>query len=100
MEPTTTDRSALEGKVLPELQKIAGDLGIQGSQRLRKAGLIAAIVPRAGGTGPAPGAATAEPPATGDGLATAATSVDGEAPRDTAGNGGVAVDQRAPSNGG
>jgi transcription termination factor Rho len=100
MEPTTTDRSALEGKVLPELQKIAGDLGIQGSQRLRKAGLIDAIVARAGGNGPATAAATAEPPATGDGLATAATSVDGEAPRDTAGNGGVAVDQRAPSNGG
>jgi transcription termination factor Rho len=41
---TTTDRTALEGKVLPELQKIAGDLGISGHQRLRKAGLIDAIV--------------------------------------------------------
>jgi transcription termination factor Rho len=48
---TTTDREALEGKVLAELQKIAGELGIQGHQRLRKAGLIDAIV-EASGNGP------------------------------------------------
>lgn len=52
MDPTTTDRAALEGKVLTELQKIAGDLGIQGTQRLRKAGLIDAIVERSGANGP------------------------------------------------
>ena len=42
----TTDRTALEGKVIPELQKIASSLGIEGTQRLRKAGLIDAIVAR------------------------------------------------------
>jgi transcription termination factor Rho len=41
---TTTDRSALEGKLIPELQQIAQRLGIEGSQKLRKAGLIDAIV--------------------------------------------------------
>jgi transcription termination factor Rho len=41
---TITDRSTLEGKLLPELQQIAQGLGIEGAQRLRKAGLIDAIV--------------------------------------------------------
>jgi transcription termination factor Rho len=41
---TKTDRSALEGKLIPELQKIANGMGIEGTQRLRKAGLIDAIV--------------------------------------------------------
>ena len=40
----TTDRNALEAKLIPELQKIASTLGIEGTQRLRKAGLIDAIV--------------------------------------------------------
>jgi transcription termination factor Rho len=40
----TTDRSTLEGKLLPELQQIAQTMGIEGTQRLRKAGLIDAIV--------------------------------------------------------
>jgi transcription termination factor Rho len=40
----TTNRSTLEGKLLPELQQIAQELGIEGTQRLRKAGLIDAIV--------------------------------------------------------
>ena len=43
---TTTDRSTLEGKLLPELQQIAQSLGVEGAQRLRKAGLIDAIVER------------------------------------------------------
>src|SRR5436853_6843534 len=43
---TTTDRSTLEGKLLPELQQIAQTLGIEGGARLRKAGLIDAIVDR------------------------------------------------------
>ena len=43
---TTTDRSTLEGKLLPELQQIAQTLGIEGGTRLRKAGLIDAIVGR------------------------------------------------------
>jgi transcription termination factor Rho len=41
---TTTDRSVLEGKLLAELQRIARDMGIEGTQKLRKAGLIDAIV--------------------------------------------------------
>ena len=40
----TMDRSTLEGKLLPELQQIAQTMGIEGTQRLRKAGLIDAIV--------------------------------------------------------
>src|SRR5688500_14742054 len=40
----TMDRSTLEGKRLPELQQIAQTMGSEGSQRLRKAGLIDAIV--------------------------------------------------------
>jgi transcription termination factor Rho len=55
---TTIDRSTLEQKLIPELQRIAQDMGIEGTQRLRKAGLIDAIVAK-GGDGEA-GAATAE----------------------------------------
>src|SRR5439155_8035323 len=40
----TIERSALEGKLLPELQQIAQTLGVEGTQKLRKAGLIDAIV--------------------------------------------------------
>jgi transcription termination factor Rho len=40
----TTDRSVLEGKLIPELQKIASGMGIEGAQKLRKSGLIDAIV--------------------------------------------------------
>src|SRR5512134_662628 len=45
---TTTDRSALEQKLIPELQRIAQEMGIEGTQRLRKAGLIDAIVAKGG----------------------------------------------------
>ena len=58
---TTTDRSALEQKLIPELQRIAQEMGIEGTQRLRKAGLIDAIVAN-GGNGSndgAPGASQA-----------------------------------------
>jgi transcription termination factor Rho len=41
---TTIERSDLEGKLLPELQQIAQTLGVEGTQKLRKAGLIDAIV--------------------------------------------------------
>jgi transcription termination factor Rho len=93
MDPTTTDRTALEGKVLAELQKIAGDLGIQGTQRLRKAGLIDAIVERAGSDG-APAGRGEAPRSTGDGgaTATATTSADGAPP--ASGNGSIATDDR------
>ncbi|MGZ5296501.1 MAG: transcription termination factor Rho [Actinomycetota bacterium] len=67
---TTTDRSALEGKLIPELQQIAQRLGIEGSQKLRKAGLVDAIVERSSGEG-----ATANGPA-----ASVNESVRGETP--------------------
>ena len=47
---TTTDRSVLEQKLIPELQRIAQEMGIEGTQRLRKSGLIDAIV-NSGGNG-------------------------------------------------
>ena len=59
---TTTDRSALEQKLIPELQRIAQEMGIEGTQRLRKAGLIDAIVAK-GGNGSSDGAATTAPAA-------------------------------------
>jgi transcription termination factor Rho len=54
---STTDKSVLEQKVLPELQEIASSLGVQGYQRLKKADLIDAIIDRANG-----GEARAEEP--------------------------------------
>ncbi len=57
---TTMDRSALEGKLIPELQQIAQGMGIEGAQKLRKAGLIDAIVSNADGGSPAP-TPTSEP---------------------------------------
>jgi transcription termination factor Rho len=47
---TTMDRSVLEGKLIPELQQIAQGMGIEGAQKLRKAGLIDAIVSNTGGS--------------------------------------------------
>ena len=55
---TTIDRSSLEQKLIPELQRIAQDMGIEGTQRLRKAGLIDAIVAQ-GGNGSGEGGAAA-----------------------------------------
>ena len=49
----TMDRSTLEGKLLPELQQIAQTMGMK-DQRLRKAGLIDAIV-EASSNGERPG---------------------------------------------
>ena len=58
---TTTDRSALEGKLIPELQRIAQEMGIEGTQKLRKAGLIDAIVEKGGNGGSAAPATTTAP---------------------------------------
>jgi transcription termination factor Rho len=41
---TTMDRETLGSKLLPELQQIAQTMGVEGAQKLRKAGLIDAIV--------------------------------------------------------
>ena len=62
----TTDRSVLEGKLIPELQQIASGLGIEGTQRLRKAGLIDAIVERSDGAMSTPPAAASSDHANGD----------------------------------
>ncbi|MET0802190.1 MAG: transcription termination factor Rho [Actinomycetota bacterium] len=88
---TTIDRSALEQKLIPELQRIAQDMGIEGTQRLRKAGLIDAIVAR-GGNGSSDasvdgssGVAVDEPRAAGDGPAASqdVTSDSSSGTRDT-----------------
>jgi transcription termination factor Rho len=52
---TTTDRGVLEAKLLPELQQIAQTMGVEGAQRMRKAGLIDAIVAKAGDDAPTSG---------------------------------------------
>ncbi|MEX0984465.1 MAG: transcription termination factor Rho [Actinomycetota bacterium] len=63
---TTMDRSVLASKLLPELQQIAHTLGVEGGQKLRKAGLIEAIVAAGNGNGASEAAPTgsAPPPAT------------------------------------
>ena len=48
---TTMDREVLESKLLPELQQIAQTMGVEGGQKLRKAGLIDAIVTASAGAG-------------------------------------------------
>jgi len=60
----TTERSVLAGKLIPELQQIAQSLGIEGTQKLRKAGLIDAIMERSSDT----------PASAGDGGATSRTA--------------------------
>src|SRR3954451_2361556 len=47
--PRRRSAGGLAGKLLPELQQIAGDLGISGTARMRKSELIAAIQERQGG---------------------------------------------------
>ena len=53
---TTMDRDTLGAKLLPELQQIAQGMGVEGAQKLRKAGLIDAIVAAStnGGGHPSP----------------------------------------------
>ena len=86
---TTTDRSALEGKLIPELQQIAQRLGIEGSQKLRKAGLIDAIVEHAGGDGsPSNGPAAPADTSGGGTTATSETAPDERAPRADGGSNG------------
>ncbi len=66
----TTDRDTLGSKLLPELQQMAQAMGIEGGAKLRKAGLIDAIVAASvGGNGgssraplPASAAEGSEPP--------------------------------------
>jgi transcription termination factor Rho len=53
-EGTATKRrgTGLSSKLLPELQQLAGDLGITGTAKMRKSELIAAIQGAQGGAGP------------------------------------------------
>jgi transcription termination factor Rho len=83
---TTTDRSALEQKLIPELQRIAQEMGIEGTQRLRKAGLIDAIVAQ-GGNGAGESATSAAPAAV-----AVAERTDVDEPRATAGEDGPETD--------
>ncbi len=59
----TDDKTALAGKVLPELQKMASSLGLEGYQRLRKGDLINAIVERTNGKTSEAASKPAESPA-------------------------------------
>ncbi len=104
----TMDRSTLEGKLLPELQQIAQTMGIEGSQRLRKAGLIDAIVEASSnGERSDNGEASARPSretavatidgATGDGAEDAVSSDEGAAEDADGGSFAEASDEQQPS---
>ena len=94
----TTDRSTLEAKLLPELQQIAQTMGIEGSQRLRKAGLIDAIV-EASSNGERPGNGEATTSASRESsvaMAAVATDADGAGASADA-SGADATDDEAPA---
>src|SRR6187397_1614142 len=93
----TTDRSTLEAKLLPELQQIAQTMGIEGSQRLRKAGLIDAIVEASSnGERPGNGEATSASRESSVAMAAVATDADGAGASADA-SGAVATDDDAPA---
>ncbi|HEX2075698.1 MAG TPA: Rho termination factor N-terminal domain-containing protein, partial [Geodermatophilus sp.] len=76
--------SGLSGMLLPELQRLAAELGISGTGRMRKGDLVAAISARqVGGGEAAAGPAGAD---TARGVAASATPL--EAPVSGGGNGG------------
>ncbi|MFL5791848.1 MAG: transcription termination factor Rho [Actinomycetota bacterium] len=88
---TTMDRDTLGAKLLPELQQIAQTMGVEGAQKLRKAGLIDAIVEAGstnGGGEPKPVRAKRAPKADADETTaettTAETSSRGDAEADDA----------------
>ena len=92
----TMDRSSLEGKLLPELQQIAQTMGIEGTQRLRKAGLIDAIVEAssngdgsgdgsAGASASAASVVTAEREGSDDGASASGDTASTEAPSEERG---------------
>ncbi|WP_222193988.1 transcription termination factor Rho [Modestobacter italicus] len=91
--------SGLSGMLLPELQRLAAELGIPGTGKMRKSDLVAAISERQvrGDAGSAP-AATAPAPRTEDagtgGVATSAAPL--EAPISGGGNGGPITASPAP----
>jgi transcription termination factor Rho len=87
--------SGLSGMLLPELQRVAADLGIAGTARMRKGDLVAAITARqAGGDNGANGSAapaprsTERPEGVDDARGVAATVAPLEAPISGGANGG------------
>jgi transcription termination factor Rho len=94
---TTQDRSVLQGKLIPELQQIAQGLGIEGAQKLRKAGLIDAIVERSGaGNGAAKDGVAAEHADASEGGVAVAT----ETSTTESSNGGTSTSERTDERGG
>ncbi len=81
----TMDREALGSKLLPELQQIAEAMGVEGAPKLRKAGLIDAIV--AMGTGG--GAPSADPTARPRGNGAKARDLEGPATADVPAGGAI-----------
>jgi transcription termination factor Rho len=101
---TTMDRDVLESKLLPELQRIAQTMGVEGTQKLRKAGLIDAIVAASNGDGPSGGngndaePARARRPAETDADADADADSDSDSGEQPQGGGtATAVEDRAES---
>jgi transcription termination factor Rho len=98
----TMDRGTLEGKLLPELQQIAQTMGIEGTQRLRKAGLIDAIV-EASANGERPGSGEATASSSGDAVVGAVATAEprsGGAAEETAAEGSpteAPTGERGPS---
>ena len=102
---TTMDRDTLGAKLLPELQQIAQGMGVEGAQKLRKAGLIDAIVAAStnGGDATKPtrvkrnGAATADAAPVPDAPAVEADVDDDEDQEADEGNRAPAREERAES---
>jgi transcription termination factor Rho len=84
----TTDRDTLQGKLIPELQEIAQGMGIEGAQKLRKAGLIDAIVEKSGGDRDGDASSASDAPSAG-GVATATEER-------ASSNGETATEERPP----
>ncbi|HEX3906360.1 MAG TPA: transcription termination factor Rho [Mycobacteriales bacterium] len=78
---TSTDKprkrgGSLSSKLLPELQQLAGDLGISGTGKLRKSELIAAIQAKQGGGGAAASSSSERASSNGSSDAVAAPAAD------------------------
>jgi transcription termination factor Rho len=91
VDSRTMDRSILESKVLPELQRIAEALGVSANQRMRKGDLIQAILDKAAQDGHGPAGRDAE--------ATAGSVSTEEAPADPGGPTGSDRDAETVSGG-
>ncbi|HLW17106.1 MAG TPA: transcription termination factor Rho [Actinomycetota bacterium] len=77
-------KEELQGKVLAELQQIAGSMGLTGTKAMRKADLIGAIVDRSNGGGRAPAKERPAPAPVSNGEASPGSSKSAEAPQQAA----------------